>query len=131
MHIFDTGDADYFRARDECILCELIHPGRSDDPAITSLNCSIVHAIVRPGDRTLPHRLNNTTEIYYIISGTGMMHIDGERADVSGGMAVVIPAGAIQYIVNSGNEKLEFIAVCDPAWKEEDEEILAGSQEDI
>lgn len=131
MHVFDTGVAEYFRARDECILCELVHPGRTDEPDIMSLNCSLVHAIVKPGDRTLPHRLIGTSEIYYIISGKGMMYIEGESSPVSGGMAVVIPPGAIQNIVNTGNGNLEFIAVCDPAWRQEDEEILADSQEDI
>lgn len=131
MHIFDIRAAEYFRARDECLLCELIHPKNSEEPEVKSLNCSIVHAIVRPGEKTLPHRLKETAEIYYIISGSGEMQIDGERSAVSGGMAVLIPPGSVQHIANTGEEALEFIAVCDPAWKEEDEEILPESQENI
>jgi len=131
MLLFDIRAAEYFRARDDSILCELVHPDKSEETAIRSLKCSIVHAIVPQGDQTLPHRLKNTTEIYYILSGSGEMHIEGEKAAVGKGMAVVIPPGAVQYIINTGEERLEFIAVCDPAWKEEDEEVLPASQEDI
>lgn len=131
MYIFDTRNAGYFRARDDSILCELIHPKNLEEPEIRSLKCSVVHAIIHPGDRTLPHRLKKTAEIYYIISGSGMMHMEGERSPLLGGMAVLIPPGAVQYVMNTGKDNLEFIAICDPAWKEEDEEILTGSQEDI
>ena len=108
-----------FIAGDETILREILHP----DKANLSLRYSLAHATVRPGAASLPHRLR-TSEVYYILSGTGVMHIDDEAADVGPGHTVYIPPGARQFIENTGEGDLAFLCIVDPAWRVEDEEVL-------
>ena len=108
---------------DRSVLCELLNPRSAGE--CRSLGCSIAHAIVPAGESTLPHRLKTATEIYYILSGEGRMHIGKKNGDVRAGQAVLIPPGAVQYIENFGASELVFLCIVVPPWQEDDEE-LAG-----
>lgn len=122
MLVRDIAACPHRRVLDNSILCELLHPGRKGDAGAPG--CSIAHAIVPAGESTLPHRLKKATELYYILSGTGRMHIGGEEEDVRPGQAVLIPPKAVQHIRNTGAGDLEFLCIVIPAWQEEDEELV-------
>lgn len=107
-------------AGDHTRLRELLHPDR--EYPFTG-RYSLAQAIVAPGEASVRHRLR-TDEVYYILSGTGEMHVDDETATVSAGDAVDIPPGSAQWIENTGEEDLVFLCIVDPAWRETDEEVL-------
>ena len=113
-------DCDAFFAGDGSLLRELLHPDK--DPV--ALRYSLAHATVEPDEATTPHRLT-TSEVYYIVEGFGEMFIDGECEPIEPGSVVYIPPGATQYIRNAGDHELTFLCIVDPAWRVEDEEILA------
>jgi mannose-6-phosphate isomerase-like protein (cupin superfamily) len=119
MLIRNLKDCAEFISGDGCVLREILHPDKMD----LKLGYSLAHAIVRPGDVTLPHRLK-TSEVYYIIEGEGIMHIDEETALARAGDTIYIPPKAVQFIRNSGKTDLVFLAIVDPAWRLEDEEVL-------
>jgi len=119
MFIRDLKDCDEFLAGDNCTLREILHPDKAD----LNLRYSLAHAVVKPGDTTWQHRLR-TSEVYYILAGEGMMHIDNEDAPVRPGSTVYIPPMARQSITNSGTTDLIFICIVDPAWRAQDEEVL-------
>lgn len=121
MIVRDIADCSYERVIDRCILCELLHPDKV--PGAEGLSCSIAHAIVPVGEETLPHRLGRSTELYYILKGTGEMHIDDEQATVREGQIVLIPPGARQYIRNAGSSDLAFLAIVAPKWQADDESL--------
>jgi mannose-6-phosphate isomerase-like protein (cupin superfamily) len=100
-------------------LRELLHP----DKASLALAYSLAHAVVRPGETSFRHRLR-ASEVYYILAGVGVMHIDGESAPVGPGQAVYIPPHAVQCITNTGTSDLKFLCIVDPAWRPELEEVL-------
>lgn len=106
-------------AGDGSILRELLHPARA--PAYVGY--SLAHAKVAPGKETLAHRLKGS-EVYYILGGEGIMHIDGEQKAVTVGSTVYIPPGSVQKIRNTGDTELVFLCIVEPAWKPEDEEVL-------
>ena len=118
----DVRYGNYERVMDGSILCELLHPGREEGHI--PMRYSIAHAIVPKGKSTLPHRLKASSEVYYILSGAGRMHIDGESAPVRPGQAVFIPPGAVQCIENTGADALTFLAIVDPQWRAGDEELV-------
>jgi mannose-6-phosphate isomerase-like protein (cupin superfamily) len=105
---------------DGSILCGLLHPERENVP----MRYSIAHAVVLGGESTLPHRLKASSEVYYILSGEGKMHIDGESASVRPGQAAFILPGSTQCIENTGPGDLAFLAIVDPQWAAEDEELV-------
>jgi mannose-6-phosphate isomerase-like protein (cupin superfamily) len=106
-------------AGDHTVLRELLHPAKEH----LSIRYSLAHAEVKPGETSSPHRLK-TSEVYYILEGEGIMHINDESAGVHGGQAIYIPPHSIQYIHNTGRTWLKFICIVDPAWRTEDEEVL-------
>jgi len=112
-------DCEEFRAADACHLRELLHPAKAN----LQIRYSLAHARVMPGEATKPHILR-TSEVYYIIAGRGVMHINDESRELCPGCAVYIPPNAKQYIENTGDSDLEFLCIVDPAWREEDEQIL-------
>jgi mannose-6-phosphate isomerase-like protein (cupin superfamily) len=114
-------DCDEFVGGDDSILRELLHPDKAD----VNIRYSLAHATVRPGEKTKPHRLR-TAEVYYILTGRGLMHIDDEVSQVSRDCAVYILPGSTQYIENIGAGDLVFLCIVDPAWRREDEEVMDG-----
>jgi mannose-6-phosphate isomerase-like protein (cupin superfamily) len=107
-----------FVAGDGTLLRELLHP----DKQPVKLRYSLAHAIVPVGQTSIPHSLR-TSEVYYILSGEGEMHIDTERQRVEPGDVVYIPPNARQFIRNCGTEPLVFLCIVDPAWRREDETV--------
>ena len=116
MFVKSINDCPEITANDGCQLREWLHP--KNDPI--DLPYSISMATVETGEQTYKHKLKQT-EVYIIFSGQGEMHIDNEERTVMAGEAVLIPAEAVQWIKNTGDEELCFIALVNPPWKEEDD----------
>ena len=116
MFVKNLNDCDEFTALDGCSIRELLHP--ESDPH--ALPYSLAYARVESGKGTYLHQLRQT-EIYFILEGSGLMHIDEESRKVVKGDAVVIPAQSMQRIDNTGPETLEFIAIVSPPWRAEDD----------
>jgi mannose-6-phosphate isomerase-like protein (cupin superfamily) len=57
-----------------------------------------------------PHDHQDHEEIYYIISGSGYITIDGETTRFHDGDVIYIPEKAVHSIANDGNEMVEFLA---------------------
>jgi len=119
MLVLHLNDCAEFVAGDNTILREILHPDKQN----VRIRYSLAHAIVRPGAVSLSHRLA-TSEVYYILEGTGIMTIDGERAEVGPGHTIYIPPHSVQSIRNTGEADLKFLCIVDPAWRAEDEEVL-------
>ncbi len=119
MLITDTGTLQYREVMDKSLLGELFHPKQYVDQVSTRY--SIAHARVASGQSTLPHTLLRSSEVYYILQGTGLMHIGDETEPVTSGHLVYIPPGEVQFIENTGDGELIFLAIVDPAWRADDE----------
>jgi mannose-6-phosphate isomerase-like protein (cupin superfamily) len=123
MIIQDIANHPHDRVIDHSLLCELLHPDKVT--GAEALECSIAHAIIPPGEATLPHMLIRSTELYYILAGHGEMHIDNETAPVAPGQCILIPPGARQWIRNTGPDNLVFLCIVSPKWLAEDEILVA------
>jgi mannose-6-phosphate isomerase-like protein (cupin superfamily) len=122
MLIRKLKDCPEFFAGDNTLLRELLHP----DKHPIDLRYSLAQAVVAVGQTSISHSLT-TSEVYYILSGTGDMQIDGAARSVEPGDAIYIPPNATQCISNMGSEPLVFICIVDPAWRKEDETIFIGN----
>jgi len=119
MFVKHLKNCDEFIAGDGSILREFLHPAKAD----LQIRYSLAQAKVMPGQVTKPHRLK-TSEVYYILAGKGLMHIDEESFEVTPECAIYIPPESTQYIENAGNSDLKFLCIVDPAWRKEDEEVF-------
>lgn len=69
-------------------------------------------AKLAPGDVHHKHRLDNCEDLYYVISGRGLVGAGADRAEVRGGHVHHIPKGVEHFICNvSKTEPLEVIGV--------------------
>jgi len=111
-------DAKEYVAGDGTSLREVLRKHMSDSGA----PFSIAHAYLGPGGESAPHRLKTSTEIYYVISGAGAMHVGDESSKLGEGDSVMIPPGKVQYITNMGGLELEILCLVYPPWRAEDDE---------
>lgn len=90
------------------LVLRLIHPEVNGSD---QLGMGIVY--VHPGEELPPHKHSNE-EGYFIISGEGIMTIDGTEITLEKNMAVYMPAGSTHYTKNTGNEPLIFVCALTP-----------------
>ena len=116
VFIKHLNDCEEFTANDGCRLRELLHP--KNDPV--DLPYSIAIARIEPGKQTYKHKLAQT-EVYYILSGEGLMHVDKEVKNVQQGDVILVPREAIQWLENTGTPVMQFITIVNPPWTEQDD----------
>ena len=69
-------------------------------------------AKLQPGECHHKHRLDNCEEVYYVISGYGLIGAGAHRAEVRGGHVGFVPKGVERFICNlSKSEPLDVIGV--------------------
>lgn len=100
-----------FTAVDGCQIREVLHPAQESLP----LPYSLAVAEVAAGARTWRHRLAHD-EVYFLLEGSGRMHVDAESRDLQAGDTVLIGAGCEQWIENLGQTTLRFLALVSPPW---------------
>lgn len=116
MLVKRVADCEAILAHDGCRLKELLHPGND----AVDIPYSLAVAVVDAGQGTHPHRLEQT-EVYHLLSGSGVMHIGCEKRPVCAGDLVFIPAGETQWIENPGINPLVFAAIVSPPWRAQDD----------
>ncbi len=110
-----------FIAGDGSLLKEILNPLKQT----LTIRYSLAHAVISSGQKTIPHVLRHA-EVYYVLSGRGMMHIDKKMMEVSANDTIYIPPDHVQFIENTSDQNLEFLCIVDPAWQPDIETIVAG-----
>jgi len=109
-------------ALDDTKVREFLNP-KHDEKGLV-LGYSLAHASLEPGTASLPHRFKEASEVYYILQGKGIMHIDDMVAEVHPGDTIYIPPMAIQYIESIGESSLDFLCIVYPEWEPDAEELV-------
>lgn len=109
-----------FTTKDGSEIRELLAPRNS---CIT--NQTLAEARLPVGVGSTPHYHVKTEEIYYILSGRGLMRVDDEVRPVGPGDAIAIPPGAPHQITNSGDDVLKFLCCCAPGYEHDDTVLIA------
>ncbi len=126
MWIRHIRNCPVIKAGDGTALRELLHPHRTEAKEIP-LRFSLAHARLAPGGCSRPHRLLQSSEVYYILEGRGIMHVENQQCIAEPGHAIYIPPGALQWIENIGSGHLVFLALVNPPWRQEDEQVLGSA----
>lgn len=106
--------------KDKSEIREIFHPTNS---AIK--NMSIAEARIKPGESTEYHFHKKSQEIYFILEGTGLMDIEGEKKKVRENDCVFIPARTKHRIKNIGKKTLRILCQSSPAYHHDDT-VLVG-----
>lgn len=73
-------------------------------------NC-VEYVVLPPGSSCGEHTHLATEEIYYILAGSAVMHIDGERVDVEAGDVITETIGAAHTIANHAERDMEMYVI--------------------
>ncbi len=87
--------------------------------------CSLAEETLPPGKSVTPHHHEVIEEIYYILSGSGVMTIGDEAREVGAGDAIYIPRQQRHTLTNTGSAEMNILLVCGPAFYFEDHRIEA------
>lgn len=74
-------------------------------------NCKVKKITVHSGHKLSLQSHKKRTELWKIISGSGIVTLNNKTANISKGMSCQIPAGTIHRIENNGAEELVFIEI--------------------
>jgi mannose-6-phosphate isomerase-like protein (cupin superfamily) len=85
---------------------------------------SVAHVLIPPGKASLLHFHPVAEESYYILKGKARIRIGEEESTVTPGQIVLISPGRPHKISNIGEDGLEFLATCVPAWEPENTVLL-------
>ena len=82
---------------------------------LEGVGCTLT--VVPPGKRAYPfHRHHVSSELFYILSGTGAVRLDDRTLPVRPGDLIASPAGAEAHqIINTGRDELRYLAISDMA----------------
>ena len=115
MNIINRDNVKPFITKDSSEIREILAPRNS-----IIQRQSLAEARLLPGLSTEEHYHPQTEEIYYILTGSGRMVIDGESRDVKKHDGIAIPPGARHKITNTGTDDLIFLCCCVPAYEDDD-----------
>jgi mannose-6-phosphate isomerase-like protein (cupin superfamily) len=115
VELHSLGRATPFTTRDGSTIRSLLDLGTAP-----VCNQSLAEATVAAGASTERHYHRESEEIYYVVEGEGELDVDGERAAVGPGDAVLIPPGAWHQIRASDAGPLRFLCCCAPPYRHED-----------
>jgi mannose-6-phosphate isomerase-like protein (cupin superfamily) len=80
---------------------------------------SVAEASLPPDSVALLHHHRKTTEIYFVLSGSGTVEVAGEARGIKAGDAVLILPGQAHRMTSSG-EGIRFLCCCAPPFSRED-----------
>jgi mannose-6-phosphate isomerase-like protein (cupin superfamily) len=81
---------------------------------------SLAEATVVAGSSTTRHYHRESEEIYYLLDGSGEMELDGERAHVELGDAILIPPGSWHQITADAGGDIRMLCCCSPPYRHDD-----------
>jgi mannose-6-phosphate isomerase-like protein (cupin superfamily) len=64
-----------------------------------------------PGAQAGMHQHVHTEELFYILSGSGVVTLDGETFEVAPGDVVLTPLMSSHAVVNTGDSDLEYLVI--------------------
>ena len=119
MDIIQRASPQPFETKDGSTIRELLAHRNS-----RIRNQSLAEATVPAGVRTQAHYHPLSEEIYYILSGSGVMHLGDESRTIGPGDAIAIPPGEVHWIENPNQVDLVFLCCCAPGYEHADTVIV-------
>jgi mannose-6-phosphate isomerase-like protein (cupin superfamily) len=113
-----------FVTKDKSLIREFFHPLHETSKHMPrDIPFSIALATVKPGQKTLKHLHETSTEFYYITRGTGTIQLNTKKEPIEENTLIYIPAKTKHTVTNTGKEDLLLLCICIPPYTHQDTEI--------
>jgi len=87
---------------------------------VNGIRYSLAESVIQKGGKSKVHKMK-TSEVYFILEGNGILHVENESVEIERYQSVFVPPFSSQYLENTGNTDLKVLCIVDPAWKKENE----------
>jgi mannose-6-phosphate isomerase-like protein (cupin superfamily) len=111
----------YLVRRDDAATGDLPVPGGKsmfrislDEESVGAQKFALLVNEFDPGLTSKAHKHDTEEHAFYILSGTGIIRIEGEAIEVSEGDAVFVPPGKMHEVSSTGKEQLKYIVIYAP-----------------
>ncbi|MFW9924225.1 MAG: cupin domain-containing protein [Candidatus Thorarchaeota archaeon] len=84
---------------------------------------SLAYGELQPGEKNNEHKME-MQEVFYILSGKGIITIEEEKKAVKKDSMIVVPIGKKQSMENTGKKKMRFLMIVNPPYDENKEKII-------
>ncbi len=119
MSLRKNSEIDPVQGNEGTRIKQYFHPHNT----LNGIGYSLAQFSLEPGKKSKLHKMSSS-EIYYVLEGSGILHIDGESYRLEKDDSAFVPPNSKQFIENSGTGDLRFLCIVEPAWKTEDETLL-------
>lgn len=121
MNIKNRDNLSPYTTKDTSEIREFFNPGITKN----CKNLSLAEATLPSGCSTQKHMHPKAEEIYYVLSGSGLLTIGEESQQLLAGDAVLIPSGAPHEFLNNSEADLRFLCHCAPGYTHNDTVLLS------
>ena len=118
MSLKKNSEIQFIKGSEGTQIKQYFHPENTQN----GINYSLAQFILGPGKKSKLHKMSST-EIYYILEGSGTLYVNDESHHLEKDDSAYIPPNSKQFIENTGTNDLKFLCIVEPAWKQEDEII--------
>ncbi|NNM36236.1 MAG: cupin domain-containing protein [Nitrosopumilus sp.] len=119
MSLRKNSEIDSIQGDEGTKIKQYFHPHNT----LNGINYSLAQFTLEPGKKSKLHKLNSS-EIYYILEGSGNLRIDGKDHNLNHDDSAYVSPKSEQFIENTGTGNLRFLCIVEPAWEANDETIL-------
>ena len=119
MSLRRDSEIDSIQGNEGTKIKQYFHPHNT----LNGINYSVAQFTLESGKKSKLHKINSS-EIYYILEGSGNITINEDTHQIKKDDSVYVPPNSKQFIENSGTADLKFLCIVEPAWKADDEVLL-------
>ncbi len=119
MSLRRNSEIDSIQGDEGTKIKQYFHPHNT----LNGINYSIAQFTLGPGKKSKLHKMSSS-EIYYILEGSGNIKIDEETYHIEKDDSAYVPPNSKQFIENIGSIDLKFLCIVEPAWEAENEILL-------
>src|SRR5665213_2142143 len=102
--IISTANAEHYTWGDQC----------DGWPLLRTDSLSVIQERMPPGTSEQLHFHQHAQQLFYILSGTAVFVVDGEKKIVKAGETIHIPKRIPHRIVNNSETDLHFLVISEP-----------------
>jgi mannose-6-phosphate isomerase-like protein (cupin superfamily) len=81
---------------------------------LKSPNLSVIQERIPPGTAETRHFHHRAQQFFYILSGKGVMEVDGRSIVLTAGEGIRIPAGVAHQMRNDSGDEVHFLVISQP-----------------
>ena len=119
MSLRKNSEIDSIQGNEGTTIKQYFHPHNT----LNGISYSIAQFTLEPRKKSKIHKIKSS-EIYYILEGSGEIRINEDSFHIEKDDSVYIPPNSKQLIENTGSINLKFLCIVEPAWKADDEILL-------